>query len=216
MLKSVKVPPQFVRPFEKAEGYVEKLFSDVVRRPDKGTIHVGGERYVLLRAESLYLTWFDAMAETFGEDVARDFIYSTARAIGRSDSASFSERLGVTDGVERLSAGPIHFAHAGWAFVDILGDSQPSQDDTYYLHYYHPNTFESETVRERERSLARPGCLFSAGYSAGWCSSAFSVEVHGREIRCLAAGDSTCEFVMGPSGKLDLLEQRARASWPQV
>lgn len=214
MLKSVRVPSQFVPPFERAEGYVEGLFADLVRRPEKGTIHVGGERYVLLRAESLYLTWFDAMADTFGDDVARDFIYSTARAIGRSDSAAFSERLGVTDGVERLSAGPIHFAHAGWAFVDILGDSQPAPDDAYYLHYLHPNTFESETATARKRALSRPGCLFSAGYSAGWCSSAFGLDVHGREIRCVSVGDPACEFVMGFAHKLDELEGRASAWTP--
>jgi len=210
MLKSVKVPPPFEGPFSAAEGYVEKLFADFARRPEQGTIHVGGERYVLVRAESLYLTWFDAMAETFGDDAARDFIYNTAREIGRSDSNAFSARLGVADGVERLSCGPVHFAHAGWAFVDILDDSRPAKDDSYYLHYYHPNTFESETAAARGRKLERPGCLFSAGYSAGWCSAAFEVEVHGREIRCLSTGDSACEFVMAPRAKLDEHQRRLR------
>jgi hypothetical protein len=203
MLKSVKVPLPFVPPFERAEGFVEQMFADFKREPERGTVHIGGERYVLMRAESLYLTWFDAMAETFGEDAARDFIYNTAREIGRSDSLAFTNKLGVTDGVERLSCGPVHFAHAGWAFVDILDDSRPAKDETYYLHYYHPNTFESETAKRRGRSLERPGCLFSAGYSAGWCSAAFEVDVHGREIRCVATGDDTCEFVMAPRAHLD-------------
>jgi hypothetical protein len=203
MLKSVKVPDPFKPPFERAEGFVEKMFADFKREPEHGTIHVGGERYVLMRAESLYLTWFDAMADTFGEDAARDFIYNTAREIGRSDSLAFTSKLGVTDGVERLSCGPVHFAHAGWAFVDILDDSRPAKDDSYYLHYYHPNTFESATATRRGRVLERPGCLFSAGYSAGWCSAAFEVDVHGREVRCVAAGDDTCEFVMAPRDRLD-------------
>jgi predicted hydrocarbon binding protein len=213
MLKSVKVPPQFEPPFAQAEGYVERRFADFVRRPDKGTLHIGGERYVLMRAESLYLSWFDAMAETFGDDAARDFVYNTAREIGRSDSAAFSERLGITDGVERLSSGPVHFAHAGWAFVEILGDSQPAKDQSYFLHYYHPNTFESETARARGREQSKPGCLFSAGYSAGWCSAAFEVEVHGRELRCVAAGDATCEFIMAPMDRLDSHASRVRESW---
>ena len=71
-------------------------------------------------------------------------------------------------------------------------------DDTYYLHYYHPNTFESEVLRQQGRTLKSCGCLFSAGYSAGWCSHAFNVEVHGREIRCLSRGDANCEFIMAP------------------
>ncbi len=139
-----------------------------------------------------------------------EFIYNSAREIGRNDSRRFSERLGLTDGLDRLSSGPVHFAHAGWALVDILDDSTPAMDDSYYLHYYHPNTFESEVLKQRGRTLQTCGCLFSAGYSAGWCSHAFNVEVHGREISCLSRGDTTCEFIMAPSEKLDGHEARMR------
>ncbi len=210
MLKSVRVPPPFEPPFAKAEEYVEKLFSDFQRNPAEGSLRIGGDRYVLLRCESLYLSWFDALAETFGEDAAKEFVYNTAREIGRSDAKDFAERLGVTDGIERLSAGPVHFAHAGWALVDILEDSAPAMDDSYYLHYYHPNTFESEVVRKRGKRVDAPTCLFSAGYSAGWCSDAFQLEVHAREVECTARGDANCEFIMAPSSQLDRLELELR------
>lgn len=214
MLKSVRVPPHLEPPFSRAESFVQKLFDDFRRTPEQGTLHVGGDRYVLVRAESMYAGFFDALAETFGEEVARDFIYNTAREIGRSDSRTFCDRLGLTDGVDRLSSGPVHFAHAGWALVDILADSAPAMDETYYLHYYHPNTFESEVLRKLGRSLTGCGCLFSAGYSAGWCSEAFRVEVHGREIRCLSRGDTVCEFVMGPSHRLNEYEARLLGTTP--
>ena len=45
-----------------------------------------------------------------------------AREIGRSDSQTFSARLQLKDGVDRLASGPVHFAHAGWALVDILAE----------------------------------------------------------------------------------------------
>lgn len=208
MLKSVRVPPELEPPFARAEKFVEQLFADFQRRPHEGTLHVGGDRYVLVRAQSLYAGFFDALAESFGEEVARGFIYNTAREIGRSDSRTFSERLGLSDGVDRLASGPVHFAHAGWALVDILPDSQPAMDESYYLHYYHPNTFESEVLHGLGRRLSQCGCLFSAGYSAGWCSEAFRVDVHGREIRCLSRGDSNCEFIMAPSHRLDEHEGR--------
>ena len=208
MLRSVRVPPAFEPPFARAEKFVEQLFSDLQRAPERGTIHVGGDRYVMVRAESLYLSWFDALSDAFGEEAAREFIYNSAREIGRNDSRRFSERLGLTDGLDRLSSGPVHFVYAGWALVDILDDSAPAMDDSYYLHYFHPNTFESEVLKQRGRTLQTCGCLFSAGYSAGWCSHAFNVEVHGREIRCLSRGDTTCEFIMAPSEKLDGHEAR--------
>ena len=212
MLKSVRVPPHFEPPFARAETFVQRLFDDFRRQPEQGMLHVGGDRYVLMRAESLYASFFDALAETFGEEVAREFIYNTAREIDRSDSRTFSDRLGLTDGVDRLSSGPVHFAHAGWALVDILGDSAPAMDDGYYLHYYHPNTFESEVLKKLGRSLKTCGCLFSAGYSAGWCSEAFRVEVHGREIRCLSRGDAVCEFIMAPSHRLNDHQKRLLGS----
>lgn len=130
-------------------------------------------------------------------------IYNTAREIGSNDAAVFAERLQVEDGVDRLAAGPIHFAHAGWARVEILDDSAPTTDERYYLHYYHPNTFESEVLQRKGRRASRPGCLFSAGYSAGWCSYAFNIEVHAREIQCLACGDEHCEFVMAHASRLE-------------
>jgi predicted hydrocarbon binding protein len=208
VLKAVRVPGPMEPPFEKAEAHVEKLFSQLDRRPEEGTIHVGSDRYVLMRCESLYLTWFDAMAETFGADTARQFIYNTAREIGRSDCAAFSERLELSDGVERLSSGPVHFAHAGWALVVIHDDSAPATDESYFLHYDHPNTFESEVARSRGRTTDTCACHFSAGYSAGWCSEAFGLEVHGREIRCLIKGDDRCEFIMAPAEKLDAHQAR--------
>jgi predicted hydrocarbon binding protein len=202
MLKSVRVPEAFLPPFVQAEKYVEELFGSLERRPDQGALRIGGQRYVLMRCESLYLSWFDALAETFGEEMARDFVYNTAREIGRSDSADFVRRLAVDDGVERLSCGPVHFAHAGWASVDILEDSRPAKDSSYYLHYTHPNTFESEVLKARGKQVEHCACLFSAGYSAGWCSEAFEVEVHAREVRCVAKGDACCEFVMAPTASL--------------
>lgn len=114
----------------------------------------------------------------------------------------------MKDGVARLASGPVHFAHAGWAFVDILGDSAPAPDDSYFLHSYHPNTFDSEVLASKKKRVEQPACIFSAGYSAGWCSDAFGLEVHAREVRCLARGDSHCEFVMAPASRLDEHKRR--------
>lgn len=203
MLKSVRVPGPMEPLFSQAETYVERLFSSLERKPEEGAIRVGGDRYVLMRCESLYASWFDALEDAFGPETARSFIYNTAREIGRSDARAFAERLGLTEGVARLSSGPVHFAHAGWALVDILADSAPAPNDDYFLHYLHPNTFESEVLAKKGKRVAEPACLFSAGYSAGWCSDAFGVDVHGREVRCVARGDRACEFVMAPAARLD-------------
>jgi predicted hydrocarbon binding protein len=60
------------------------------------------------------------------------------------------------------------------------------------------------------REVTDCACLFSAGYSSGWCSDAFGSEVHGREIRCTARGDASCEFLMAPASRLDEHERRLK------
>lgn len=212
-LKSVRVPAAFEEPFAKGEVFVERLFSQVDRKPEQGTVHVGGERYVFLRCESLFAAWFSALSETFGQEAASSFIYNTAREIGRSDSISFTERQGVEDPLARLAAGPVHFAHAGWALVEILPTSAPAPSDEFFLHYNHPNTFESEVLAKRGEVRDTCACLFSAGYSSGWCTEAFGLELHGRELKCVAKGDKKCEFIMCPSHRLDEREKRVHATW---
>ena len=211
MLTCVRVPAALAPAFEFAQALVRREFADIAQRPDKGTIHIGDERYLLCRAESLYLGWYTAMSAVFGKEAATGFIYSTAREIGRNDCTAFSSKLGLTDGIARLATGPVHFAHAGWAFVEILADSAPTTDDSYFLHYTHPNTFEAEVLCARAITTEDCACLFSAGYSAGWCSAAFSVDVHARELRCIARGDDVCEFIMAPETRLADYQARLEA-----
>jgi hypothetical protein len=203
MPTTARVPEPFVPLFDAAESYVRAHFEQLERRPERGTIHIAGERYVLVRAASLTTGFMEVMRDVIGEAEALKFWYRMARVIGRDDARAFCEARNLTDGPARLSTGPIHFAYSGWARVEIDDRSRPASDDTYYLEYTHPNTFESETWLARGVRATTPVCVFSAGYSAGWCSESFGLDVHAREVRCVAAGDFECRFVMAPWDKLD-------------
>jgi len=203
MLKTVKVPPQFEQIFAKAEKIVGDFFSKIEREPSRGVIHIAGDRYILMRGESIFSTLRDSMIDQFGEAVTDSFLYDLAKTIGKSDAKKFAEKLGLKDPIAKLSAGPVHFSHTGWALVDILPESAPSADDNYLLVYNHPNTFESELHTSQGKKNDKPVCLFSAGYSAGWCSYSFDLDLDAKEIMCIAKGDSDCRFVMAPSAKLD-------------
>lgn len=203
MPTTARVPAPFVPLFDAAETYVRAHFDGLRREPERGTIHVGDERYVLVRAASLTTGFLEVMRDVIGEEEALKFWYRMARVIGRDDAAAFCAARNLTDGPARLSTGPIHFAFAGWARVEIDDRSRPAPDDSYYLEYTHPNTFESETWTAQGKRAKAPVCVFSAGYSAGWCSESFGLDVHAREVRCVAAGDRECRFVMAPWDKLD-------------
>jgi son of sevenless-like protein len=203
MVDKAHVPEQYESVFENAEKYVGDLFKEFVHEPQKGMLHIGGERYVMVRGESLFMALFEQLEEVLGVAQAQEFLYNTARVIGKSDSKSFAETRGVTEPIEKLSTGPVLFAYSGWAFVEIYRSSRPRPDEGYFLQYQHPNTFESEIYERKGMTTDVPVCFFSAGYSAGWCSDSFSVSLHAREMTCTAKGDERCEFIMAPYRKLD-------------
>jgi hypothetical protein len=214
MPSTVRVPAPLEPLFDEAEKYVRASFDQLRRSPEQGTIHVDDERYVLVRAASLTTGFLSVMKDLIGEEEALKFWYQMARVIGGEDARAFCELRGLQDPAARLSTGPVHFAFAGWARVEIDDRSRPATDSSFYLEYSHPNTFESEAWLRRGEKASRPICAFSAGYSAGWCSEAFHIDAHAREVSCVGAGDPECRFVMSVWSALDEHERAVRARAP--
>lgn len=210
VLETVRVPEPMIPLFEKAETYVKDYFSTYKSDPKSGTITIGEERYILMRAKSLRVDFVKHFSEALGlsgkmgEEAANNFLYILAQSIGREDAKHFAKTQKVIDPIAKLAAGPIHFSFSGWAFVDIFPESKPSSDENYLLVYDHPYSFESESfIKVHGTSAESPVCVMNAGYSSGWCSESFGVNVEAREIMCKAKGDPACRFVMGVKSKLD-------------
>ncbi len=210
VLRTVSVPEPLVPLFQKAEEYVRRYFADRSEDPEKSSIVISGERYVLVRAASMSVEFFDLVRSFYadkGEDeataVARNLLYDLAHSLGRSDARAFANKMGVTDPIERLSAGPIHFSFAGWAFVDICAESRPTPDSDYYLIYDHPFSFEADSWKRAGRRPDFPVCVMNAGYSSGWCEESFGIPLVSAEIECQARGDAHCRFIMAPPDRIE-------------
>jgi len=216
MLNTVKVPPQFAPLFEKAQEYVNRYFQKQVDDPTRGAIEIFGQRYILVRAASMSVDFFDTVkklyqdqhGETEALGVARQLLFDIAHAIGKQDAKNFSAKMGLKDPIEKLSAGPVHFAYTGWAFVDIFPESDPQPNENYYLIYDHPYSFESDSWIQSGQKPAFPVCIMNAGYSSGWCEESFGVTLVASEIMCRARGDKACRFIMAPPARI---EQRIAA-----
>ncbi|MFZ5893725.1 MAG: ATP-binding protein [Myxococcota bacterium] len=207
MLKTVRVPEKFAPLFESAQTYVARYFEAQKSLPERGTLEISDQRYVLVRAASMSVEFYDMVRSFYGEEaearaVAHALLFDVAHAMGLSDAKAFSERMQVSDPIARLSAGPVHFAYAGWAFVDISEQSHPTPDDDYYLLYDHPYSFESDSWLSADRPSDCPVCVMNAGYSSGWCEKSFGVRLVAVEILCRAKGDSTCRFIMAPPERI--------------
>lgn len=210
-LRTVKVPPAMEPLFERAEEYVAGYFQRTAMEPERGTITIGGERYILMRASSMsvhFLEFVEALYPGLDEDgaagAAASILFDIAHAIGKADARAFHREMGVNDPIAMLSSGPVHFAYTGWAFVDIHPESQPTPDVGFYLVYDHPYSFEAEAWRKSAKDPGRSVCHMSAGYSSGWCTESFSVELTAREILCQGAGDAHCRFIMSHASRLEL------------
>jgi PAS domain S-box-containing protein len=208
VLNTVRVPEKFVPLFEQAQRYVTEYFSGLSRSPERGTLEVAGQRYVLVRAASMSVEFFSMVKSLYREDseavaVAQSLLFDMAHAMGLADARTFAERMNVSDPIGRLSAGPIHFAHAGWAFVDVSPESQPSPDENYYMLYDHPYSFESDSWINAGKAPLHPVCVMSAGYSSGWCEHSVGVPLVATEILCRAKGDEACRFVMAPPARIE-------------
>ena len=212
-LPAVSVPaqaePTFSAPFLAARALVAEYFADRVADPEHGSLTIAGERYILVRAASMSVEFFDLVMSLYRERgpelaraVASNLLYDLAHAIGKADALSFHARSGVTDLVTKLSIGPVHFAHSGWASVEILPGSNPVEGDEFHLVYDHPYSFEADAWLRHERRTDFPVCVMNAGYSSGWCSEAVGQPLVAVEISCIARGDARCRFVMAPPSRI--------------
>jgi two-component system cell cycle sensor histidine kinase/response regulator CckA len=135
MLKTVRVPEALSPLFELAQTYVARYFADQKSDPERATIEIAGQRYVLVRAGALSVEFYELVQRLYGREdeaqsVAHGLLFDMAHAMGLADARTFAERMEVHDPIARLSAGPIHFAYAGWAFVDISPEARPARIKT--------------------------------------------------------------------------------------
>jgi signal transduction histidine kinase/CheY-like chemotaxis protein len=228
-LRTVSVPEPFREIFLRAQHYVAQYFSDRVDDASHGSITIAGERYILVRAASMSVEFFELVSSLYrdkGTDaahsVAKNLLFDVAHAIGKADAKVFHTRMGVTDPVERLSAGPVHFAYAGWANVLIHPESRPDPSEEYYLLYDHPYSFEADAWLKRGVRVDFPVCVMNSGYSSGWCEDSFGLPLVAAEVECRAMGDEQCRFVMAPPSRIEghiaeyvarARHERARPQW---
>lgn len=207
---TVIVPPEFESLFASVEQKVRDCFSSFSINPSQAEIMIGGERYVLFNSASLSYEFLDIIRELYSNHsqeeatrIGNNFRFDIAHVLGKKDAHSFHQRLKLVDPVEKLSAGPVHFAFTGWANVEILPESNPTPDEHFFLKYYHHNSFEAQAWKKAGRVSDIPVCTMSCGYSSGWCEESFGLPLTAVELECEAAGAERCLFVMAPPARIE-------------
>jgi two-component sensor histidine kinase len=207
---TVKVPKGIQPIFNKAEKLVSDYFSSLNFEPSKGMIEINQERYVLVRASALsheFLNSIKFLYKDRGEEealsIGKNILFDLSHVLGLQDAHNFHRKMKLKDPISKLSAGPVYFAYTGWASVDILPESNPSPDKTFFLKYNHPYSFEADSWIKSDKKSETPVCIMNAGYSSGWTEASFGMPLTAVEISCRAKGDKHCTFIMAPPDKID-------------
>lgn len=208
--QTVQVPDAFREIFNLAEENVGKYFSDVYYSAENGEISINGERYILIRSASLSYEFLDIIKEMYSDNgqeeainIGNNFLFDIGHVLGKKDARAFHEKMNLTDPIQKLAAGPVHFAYTGWANVEIHPESNPSPDENFFLKFNHNNSFEAQSWKKAKRSPKRSVCIMNSGYSSGWCEESFGFPLTAVEITCEAKGDNCCTFIMAPPSKIN-------------
>ncbi|MHC4955189.1 MAG: histidine kinase dimerization/phospho-acceptor domain-containing protein [Planctomycetota bacterium] len=219
---TVRVPEPMRGLFDLAQQTVGSYFGDFRADPSEGTIEIADERYVLVRASALSYGFLNAIRALYADrgeaealHIGKTLLFDMAHVIGIEDARNFHRKMGVTDPIAKMAAGPVHFAYSGWAFVDILPESAPSPDDNFFISYHHPFSFESDSWIRAGKRTDFPVCIMNAGYSSGWCEESFGMPLSAVEVECKAKGDEHCTFVMAPPHRLQEHVSRVLAGRPE-
>jgi len=212
---TVTVPDDFKPIFDSAQKTVKEYFRELNFSPSQGTIEINDERYVLVRASALSYEFFKSITDLYadqGEEDAfrtgQNFLFDIAHVLGIEDAKQFHKKMNLVEPIEKLSAGPVHFAYSGWAYVEILPESRPVADENYFIKYNHPKSFEADSWIRNNHKSKHAVCIMNAAYSSGWCEESFGMPLTAVEITCRAKGDEHCTFIMAPPNKIkDYLDQ---------
>ena len=208
--RAVSAPPEAAPLFDKAQEVVQEYFRNLKMDPSRGTIEVNEQRFVLVRASALSKDFLETVLKLYADrgkeqamEIGKNFLFDIAHAIGMNDARSFHQEMKLSDPLAKLSAGPIHFAFSGWAYVEIAPESQLSPDEHFFLLYHHPYSFEADSWLRENKKANTTVCIMNAGYSSGWCEESFGIPLTAVEVSCVAKGDDRCSFIMSPPDKIE-------------
>jgi hypothetical protein len=149
---TVNVPEQFNQIFDSVQHTVKEYFKNLKFEPSKRTIEVNDQRYVLIRASALSNEFFDHISRLYADrgekeafEIGKKFLLDIGHVLGLKDAKQFHQKMNLTEPMEKFSSGIVNFAHSGWAFVNILPESNLTPDENYFLKYHLPYSFEADS-----------------------------------------------------------------------
>ena len=162
MLNTVRVPDKFAPLFEEAQKYVARYFAEQRADPEHGSLEIGGQRYVLVRAASMSVEFYDMVRRFYGKEeeahaVAHSLLFDIAHAMGMADAKAFVERMGVTRSDCAALCGPGAFCARRLGVRRHLARQQSDSGRRLLLALRSPVLLRIGLVARRGASHRQPG-----------------------------------------------------------
>ena len=129
------------------------------------------------------------LAEQLGDDEASVTLLQIGFLHGLRDAAQLAGVApdGATGRLAPASAAPLP--------LRLRSNPQAQPAGAIELHGCWPERQEASARLSKLGATRHPSCWVSAGYTSGWLSAIFDVELLALEESCSAAGDEACRFV---------------------
>ncbi len=187
---------------------IEAKYEDIMRNhlsylPQQARIYLLGDPVMFIGLKAIAISLKDELARSLDAEDVSAIMYRFGHSIGMGEAHRLLPRLGLETVEERLLAGPVWAAYAGFVRVRLLPGSKIVADKDFILFYEHPLNFEAQLWGQAGRVARAPICDFNRGYSSGWCSVATDMPLDAIEVMCEVSGDPVCRFVMFPASRYE-------------
>lgn len=132
------------------------------------------------------------LRKAFDKPVSQTILWYQGREVGRTIFASYEKDFGFK-GIRALEFLRIRALLFGWAYMEVSKLEESRKTAMVRLF----DNWECELFRGSNELQNH----FMRGILAGFFSSLFGVEVDAVETKCIAKGDSFCEFIIKERGR---------------
>ncbi len=162
----------------------ESFLDSIKWNSEEGQILVVGTPMAFISGDSFARIQKEA-EEITGEDAPIMF-YEAGKHTGLKWAKQFKEKFGL-DRMAIVKMLEKFFAEVGWGkfFAEVKGEGAILR-------------VENSFIAKNYGQSSVPVCHFIRGNSAGIWSGLYEKEMDSEEIKCMAKGDSHCEFVIEP------------------
>lgn len=177
-------------------------------RPDTGQVHLGDDRMLIFRQDSLGVLR-SLLHEQVGPSLARSVLSRFGQQCGKGDYQTLQKAYDWDSEEDRFGAGPAMHTWEGIVHVEPTFLEFDRAAGHFHMTGIWRNSYEAEIHLAEFGRSETPICYTLTGYASGWCSAFFGRPLVAIETRCLGCGDERCEFEIRPQEQWD---ERA-ASW---